>query len=298
MEAIGLMMAVQDKIAFVGLGAMGVRMARALDRAGLVVHLWNRTQRDLEDFGLAKLCPDLAEALHDARWVLAMLRDDQASRQVWLEHGGLEALMPGSVLLECSTLSPSWVEELARCAGLRNVTLLAAPVVGSLPQVESCRLVQLVGGPLEAAQAADPILQHFSASRVPLAQPADAARIKLLINSMLAVQVAASAELLVLAEAVGLEGQVLQNLLRQTPTLSASADMAMSSMLNQQYEARFPVELMVKDLAYTLHMAEVKNQSVPILATLAGLFEGCAQSGHARANMTAVIEHYKSFLSA
>jgi 3-hydroxyisobutyrate dehydrogenase len=105
-------------VAVLGLGAMGSRMASNLLKAGHRVVVWNRTPgaaKALVEVG-ARQAQSPKEAAAGAAFVIAMLRDDEASRQVWLdpESGALAGMERGSVAIESSTLSPRWIRELGR----------------------------------------------------------------------------------------------------------------------------------------------------------------------------------------
>ena len=110
------------KISVLGLGAMGSRMASNLLRAGHSVTVWNRTPdaaAALVTAG-AKQAATPKEAASHADFVLTMVRDNEASRKVWLsDDGALAGMKKGAIAIESSTLTPSWTREIA--APSRNV---------------------------------------------------------------------------------------------------------------------------------------------------------------------------------
>ena len=99
------------KVAMMGLGAMGSRMAARLVAAGHRVAVWNRTHRHVPGATLAA-SPRAAAA--EAVVVLAMLRDDSAAAQVWLDpdSGAMAGMAPGTLGIDCSTLSPGMMHRL------------------------------------------------------------------------------------------------------------------------------------------------------------------------------------------
>jgi 3-hydroxyisobutyrate dehydrogenase len=126
------------KIAFLGLGAMGARMASHLIAAGHELIVWNRNAAKataLVQKG-ARSASSPRQAAQGAEIVFAMLRDDAASRHVWLdkEDGALTAMTSQAMAIECSTLGLDWVRELARHCQAREIAFLDAPVSGSRPQ--------------------------------------------------------------------------------------------------------------------------------------------------------------------
>src|SRR5919109_4498430 len=139
-----------DEIAVLGLGAMGSRMAANLVKAGYGVRVWNRTAdaaTPLVEAG-ARQAPSPREAAAGAAFVIAMLRDDEASRKVWLdpENGAFRALDPQAVAIESSTLTLDWIRNLGQAAAEQGLSLLEAPVAGSRPQAEAGQLIYLCGG--------------------------------------------------------------------------------------------------------------------------------------------------------
>ncbi len=126
-----------SKIAFLGLGAMGSRMAAHLLAAGHAVTVWNRNAAKmtlLRDAGaMAAHSPRAAVA--EAEFVFSMVRDDGASRFVWLDaaEGALGDMSADAVAVECSTLSVGWVRELSGLFAAKGCAFLDAPVAGSRP---------------------------------------------------------------------------------------------------------------------------------------------------------------------
>jgi len=155
-------------IAFLGLGAMGARMAARLVAAGHAVAVWNRSLAAAAPLVAAgaRLTATPAEAASGATVVFSMVTDDVAARRVWLGgDGAAAALRPGAVAIECSTVTPGWVRELAGGVAARGAHLLDAPVAGSRPQAEAGQLVFMVGGEAAALEAARPAAQAAATLR-------------------------------------------------------------------------------------------------------------------------------------
>ena len=127
----------QTKIALLGIGLMGSGMADRLLAAGYSLTVYNRTPekaQPLIEQGAA-LGRTPAEAVSDAEIVLSMLADDDVCRQAWLgKDGALTAAAPGAVLVESSTVTPEWIEELDRAARGRHLNLIDARATGSRVQ--------------------------------------------------------------------------------------------------------------------------------------------------------------------
>lgn len=130
-------------IALLGLGTMGVGMAANLLKAGFSLAVYNRTSSRSEPFVSqgARIAHTPADAARNAQIIISMLSDDAASRAVWTgPNGALEAADKGAILVESSTVSPTWVMELAALAAKAGVQLIDAPVTGSRVHAEGAQL--------------------------------------------------------------------------------------------------------------------------------------------------------------
>src|SRR5437879_5900806 len=139
----------KPRVALLGLGIMGSGMAGRLLGTDFPLSIYNRSREKTKPFADAGayLASSPREAAARAGIVISMVADDVASRRVWLgEDGALAGALPGTVLIESSTLTLGWIKELASTAAQRGCDLLDAPVTGSKPHAESGELLFLVGG--------------------------------------------------------------------------------------------------------------------------------------------------------
>ncbi|MCU0761312.1 MAG: NAD(P)-dependent oxidoreductase [Steroidobacteraceae bacterium] len=277
------------RVTVLGAGAMGSRIARRLAGAGHAVTVWNREAARAEALAdVARIAATPRAAVADAEVAIAMLRDDAASATVWSgPDGALAALPATAVAVESSTLSPTWVRELAtRFAGAGR-TFVDAPVVGSRPQAEAGQLVVLAGGSTEALATLAPTLAAY-ASRVHATGAVGSGTVaKLVVNALFAVQLAALAEWLPAAAGAGLAPATLRAALAATPVLSPAANGAAGLMLAQAHAPSFPLELVAKDLGYALQLAG-GNAAAPVTTTVAALVERAIGRGWGGDNVTAL----------
>jgi 3-hydroxyisobutyrate dehydrogenase len=254
-------------IAFIGLGTMGRAMAQNLLKAGFSVIVYNRT-RDralpLQDSG-AEIADTPAAAAKRADVVFTMVTDDRASRSVWLgDEGILAGAQPQAILIESSTVSPSWIRELSDLAqGLR---LLDAPVAGSKPQAIAKELMFLVGGDRETVAEAQSVFLAMGKSAVHFGEIGSGSLMKLISNLMIGVQVATLAEALNFAQSSGLDmAQVLQALSNGSggsPVVRGKA----AQISERDFTPNFALHLLHKDLGYALEEAGKHNAPLPTTA--------------------------------
>jgi 3-hydroxyisobutyrate dehydrogenase len=268
-------------------------MARRLLGAGLPVTVWNRTaartQPIVEAGAVRAATPREAAATADV--ILSMVADDEASRDVWIgPAGALEAARAGALLIESSTLSPSWVEELAGRASQQGRQFVEAPVTGSRTHAANGELFFLAGGDPAALERARPLFEVLGRGVAHLGPVGSGARMKLINNFVCGVQVAALAEAITLVERSGLAlAAALPILLNGAPG-SPLVNAVGPRMASGDYTVAFMLALMRKDLAYA--MAEGEANGVPLTTAAAArrLFEAAMEGGWGHQDFSAVIE--------
>lgn len=269
------------QIAILGMGAMGSRMADRLEGAGHAVTRWNRSG--------ATLTP--RQAVADADMVIAMVRDDAASANVWLgADGALAGLKPGALAIESSTLSVSAVKILADAMRAAGRDFIDAPVLGSRPQAEAGQLVHFIGGEADLVSKATPVLAAMGASQLHAGPVGAGAALKLIANTLFGIQVAAVAELLGRMPRFGLDPAAAIDLLGRTPLLSPAAKGAAGLMLGNAHDPLFPVELVAKDFAYAIGDAA---DTMPLAQAALSVFEQAQDSGLGARNLTVIAQRYR-----
>jgi 3-hydroxyisobutyrate dehydrogenase len=283
----------QPRVAFIGLGIMGAGMARRLLGAGFPLTVWNRSPDKAATVVAegARLAETPRAAAACGEIVLSMVADDAASRAVWMgEHGALLGAAPGSVLIESSTLSVGWIEELAAAARARGCELLDAPVTGSKPQVVAGEISFLVGGSAAALEKARPALAAMSRTVHAVGPVGRGALLKLINNFLGGVQAAALAEALTVIERSGLDRtkalEVLTNGAPGSPLVKTLAP----RMAARDYAPNFLLRLMAKDLKYA--SAEAARHGVHLETVAAALrhYERALAAGHGEHDFSAIVE--------
>lgn len=241
------------KIAVLGLGLMGGGMARQLLAAGFDVTVWNRSPDKATALGQAgaRIAATPADAAMGADIVVAMLADDDVSRNVWTgEDGALAAMAPGAIAIESSTLTGDWVFDLARQAAAQGVGFLEAPVTGSRDQAAQGTLRFLVGGEADSIATARSAFDAMGSALVHLGPVGSAATVKLANNFLCGVQAASLAEAIALFEKHGLDVEQAVSILFDGAPASPMVKGVGRRMLDRDYAPHFLVPLMAKDLGY------------------------------------------------
>ena len=268
-------------------------MARRLLGAGFPLAVYNRTAARANDLvaGGARAGNSPRDAATAAEFIISMLADDAASREVWLgENGALESAARDAVLIESSTVTTGWIRELNEAACAKGCELLDAPVTGSKPQAAAGELKFLVGGSDAALERARPILAAMSRNIVHVGPSGRGALLKLINNFMCGVQAASLAEALVLIERSGLDRDAATQVLADGAPGSPLVKTLLARMMARDYAPNFPASLMKKDLAYALQEAERCGVGLDTARAALADFDRAVASGRGQQDMSAVLE--------
>lgn len=244
-----------ERIAFLGLGKMGAEMARNLLKNGFSLTVYNRSPGKSESLKAsgARVAQTPMEAALDADVIISMVSDDIASREVWLGlDGAFASARSGALLIESSSLSVTFVRELATLAKERGYAFVDAPVRGGPSQARAAKLNFLVGGEAEAFERARPILGVMSATITHLGAVGNGAAMKLINNMMVAVEIEVFEEALVLAERLGLDVDQAATQIAEGAPGSRAIQGRMQDILKKDFASRFALRLMHKDMSYAL----------------------------------------------
>lgn len=284
------------RIAVLGIGAMGSRMAARLVNAGHDVVVWNRSSdaaQALVEAG-AQLASSPREAARDADAVITMLRDDEASRTVWsdAQTGILAGMRKGALAIESSTLTPARAREWAADAHRFGVLPVEAPVSGSRPQAENGQLLYFLGGDAADVAEATTILSPLGAAFQHVGPAGHAAIIKLATNTMLALQVGAWAELLPMMEREELDIDAALKALSMTSSWAPVAGYLTMLMRSDNHAPQFPIDLIRKDLDYVATLGG--DALLPLSGALKSRFNAAIEAGFGGENMSALVRLQRS----
>ncbi len=276
------------RAAFLGLGAMGSRMAARLVAAGADLAVWSRSSPPVAG---ARAAASPRAAAEGAGFVFAMARDDAASEAIWLdpETGAFAGMAKGALAIECATVSPGHARRLHEAAAARGLRMLDAPVSGSRPQAEAGGLLFLVGGAAADLAEAAPLFQAMGRGAEHIGGPGAGAVAKLVVNAMLGVQIAAVAELLALAKGAGVDPAAALRGFAATHVASGAAKASGEAMVAGRYPLAFPIDLVLKDLGL---VGDASAEGAAVVEAAASVFRRAAAAGLGGENSTAVAKLY------
>ncbi|QTZ94735.1 NAD(P)-dependent oxidoreductase [Streptomyces auratus] len=279
-------------VAVIGLGGMGGGMARALLGAGYAVTVFNRTREraaPLEQAG-AVVASTAVEAAAGADTVLLSLADEPAVEEV-LFGDLVWRLRPGTVLIDTTTVSPSYARTTATRLAASGVRRLETCVMGNPAMAAEGTLRIFVSGDRAALDAVDEVLSALSQEVRYLGGPGRASALKLALNLLLGIQTAGLAEAAAFAEAAGLERELLLDVVLHSGWRSPVLGFRAEFMRRRVYRpAAFRTALMHKDLELALDQAAAYQMELPLGHEAVTRFGSALAAGHADDDAAAVVE--------
>lgn len=282
------------KIAFLGLGAMGSRIAKNLLDAGNELVVWNRSPektKPLIEAGATR-ADSPREAGEVADIVVAMVADDEASREVWLDAqtGALAGMAEGKTAVEISTLTPDWAAELGQRMKEPGVDLVEAPVSGTLPQAENAGLVFFLAGGKNGIDKVEPYLKPLGKAFPRVGTWGDGARVKLATNALLGINVAAWAEITAMLDRSATDTKTAVDAISETTVWAPNFGYLTGSMMKGDYDPKFPIDLIEKDFRYALSVAG--KDEAPLIGHVRETIRRAISEGYGKDNMTALRKLY------
>jgi len=251
-------------VGFIGLGSMGIAMARNLAKAGHPVRAWNRSPVDAAGLTLVKT----AREAFQADVVFTMLSDDAALRAVVLDGGLLKDARKGAVHVGCSTISIAFAEELAKRHAEAGIGYVSAPVFGR-PDVAAAAQLNVVAGGAESAIAkVAPLLAAIGKKTWVMGdQPAQANAAKIAGNMMIGMAIGAMSEAALLAEGNGVAPKAFFELVLEALFGCRVYQSYSAKIVAEEYSPGFKMALGLKDLRLASEAAERAGKRLPILET-------------------------------
>ena len=283
------------RIAFLGLGTMGVGMAGRLLSAGHSLAVFNRTPARAAPFAQlgVRVADSPRAAAKKADVIVGMTADDESSRAMWLgEQGALAAEnSPDALAIECSTLSHDWVLELHQQVRSRSFRYLDAPVTGLPDAAAAGTLTLLVGADPADLDAARPMFASLATRVLHFGAVGQGTVYKLMINLMGAVQIASAAEGIVLAERAGLDLKLVADALTSGQAASPQVVRNVRRFgAGDHGNVNFTPALRLKDIEYALRLASKSGVDCAFGKVAAEVYRKLCDQGFGQDNESRVID--------
>jgi 3-hydroxyisobutyrate dehydrogenase len=262
-------------------GTMGLPMARNIARTGVDVRAWNRSPekaRPLTDDGV-RIEDDPRAAVAGADVVMTMLADADAVLEVM--GGAIDATRDGAVWLQTSTIGEAGIEACADLASGRGIELVDAPVLGTKAPAEQGKLVVLGSGPERLRDELGPIFDAIAERTMWVGEAGAGTRLKVVVNSWIVTVVEGGAEMIALAEGMGIDPALTLEALEGGPLDLPYLRMKGEAIAKRDFDPSFSLRLAAKDAALVQESAARRGLELPALdAIRRRLEEGVPEHGH------------------
>ncbi|WP_036247511.1 NAD(P)-dependent oxidoreductase [Methylobacter sp. BBA5.1] len=272
-------------IAWLGAGLMGNPMAGRLLDEGYPIRVWNRTRAKAETLSSqgAAIADTPADAVTGSDIVFTMLSDAQA-----VETALGDVALSGKTLVQMSTIGPGENRRLAGQVNDAGGVYLEAPVLGSIPEARSGKLIIMAGGPEAAYAEVRPMLTCLGPEPRLIGSVGQASALKLALNQLIASLTVAFSTSLGFVEENGVDVDSFMEILRQSALYAPTFDKKLAKMQEHDYRnPNFPTEHLIKDI--DLFKREARGLDTTMLDVLLQLYRR-AQAGHGREDYSCVYD--------
>jgi 3-hydroxyisobutyrate dehydrogenase-like beta-hydroxyacid dehydrogenase len=282
----------QRTVGWIGLGKLGLPIARRIVDGGYVVRGHDRSDERLGLAGEGGIEPgDLGRA-SAAELVFSCLPDDRALLAATGGDDGLLAGMSeGAIYVDVSTVGPEASAEVARRAGERGVRFLRVPISGNASIAHTGNLTCFASGPREAFEAALPVLGTFTRAQLWLGEGEEARYAKLAVNLMLAVTAAMMGESLALARKGNIGWQAILDVLADSAAASPMVKYKVGPLAARDFSSTFSCRQMAKDLDLILAAGHSHDVPMPLAALTRETYAALIGRGEGEADFTATVRH-------
>lgn len=286
-----------DRIALIGLGAMGAPMAANLLKAGFPVIVHNRTrerEEPLAELG-SERAPSPARAAADADIIITIVSDVPDVLEVICgPEGVLEGCRAGSLIIDMSTIGPAAARDIADSVQSSGSSFLDAPVSGGPPGAQAGTLSIMVGGSEQDVRRATPAFEAMG-KRITHFGPVGSGQAAKLVNQVIgAINLCAVAEGLAFAETLGLEAPRVVEALSGGAATSWMLENLGPRMLSSDFDPGFKVGLQVKDLRLVLAEADRSGSAAVLTRVAKQMLDGAIALGHGDDGTQSVIDAVRS----
>lgn len=286
------------KVAFLGLGNMGLPMALNLVTAGHQVRGFDLVQAQLDAFkaGGGVPAPSASDAIPDTDVIISMLPASRHVEALYLGDSGLLAVAnPKTLLIDCSTISPKVSQAVAAQAKAKGFAMIDAPVSGGTAGAQAATLTFMVGGDSNDVDRARPLLEKMGKNIFHAGPSGSGQTVKVCNNMLLGIQMLGTSEALRLGIANGMDPKVLSDIMSKSSGRNWVLELynpcpgVMENVPSSKgYAGGFGVDLMLKDLGLATENASDLDASIPLGDLSRRLYEAHSQAGNGQLDFSSV----------
>lgn len=284
------------KIGFIGLGIMGKPMAKNLLKAGYSVVAYDINAdavNELVQAG-AERGASSADVASKTEIIITMLPNSPHVKEAVLgKDGVLEGAKPGTILVDMSSIAPLASKEIFEKAAEKGVVMLDAPVSGGEPKAIDGTLSIMVGGPEDAFNKVEEVLKKMGSSVVRVGDIGSGNITKLANQIIVALNIAAMSEAMVLATKAGVDPEKVYEAIRGGLAGSTVLNAKMPLVLQRNFKPGFRIELHIKDLMNALETGHDIGVPLPLTSQVMETMQALKVDGKAKDDHGGLIQYYE-----
>jgi 3-hydroxyisobutyrate dehydrogenase len=285
----------KERIAFVGVGRMGANMARRLKDCGYEITAVNDVDKQAaaalaEELG-ARHCENLSKLTASADVVFTVVSNDAAMRNIFMEaDDNLLQGSEGTVFVNCATVSAQVQQDIDAAARVVGAATLEGAMASSISQAREGKLFLIIGGDEAIFQQLKPILDQMSVNLRHTGEIGKASKVKALVNMVMNINTAALAEGLGLADALGLDLEMIVDIFSQTGANSRVLETDSEDMIARDHEAWFMAEHAAKDSGLAQDLANEAGLNLPLNDATKAQYDKLTAIGKGQLDKSAISE--------
>ena len=283
-------------IGVIGLGAMGMGIARTLLQKGLDVAGCDISDETRASFVASGGCgvATPAELSHCDVVLVVVVNGNQVEQVLFGEQGLVDHLAPGSLVIQCATIAPSQARTLSERLAAARLMMLDAPISGGAAKAKSGELSVMASGAPEAFTKAQPVLDTMAANVYRLGDAPGIGSSMKLVNQLLAgVHIATAAEAMALGIRMGLDPEVIFEVITHSAGNSWMFENRVPHILSGDYTPLSAVDIFIKDLNIVHQTGRELSMATPVAASALQQFTSASGAGFGREDDSAVIKVYQ-----
>ncbi|MEJ2098436.1 MAG: NAD(P)-dependent oxidoreductase [Desulfobacterales bacterium] len=255
-------MADKQKIGWIGLGKMGIPMSQNLAKAGYPLTVYNRTKEKTKEVEGAKVADSPKALAADADVIISMISDDTALEGV--SSGAFEGAKSGAIYIDMSTVSPAASARVAAAADKKGIKYLRAPVSGSTALAQAGTLTIFASGPKDAYDQCVDIFGKMGQKSFHVGKAEEARYLKLVLNMMVGLTSAMTAEALTFGERGGMDWSTMIEIVNNSVVASPLVGYKAQMLKDRNYGPAFTAAQMAKDFDIALETGRTNNVPMPL----------------------------------
>jgi len=283
------------RIGFIGLGIMGMPMAKNLLAAGYALTVFDIDKSRMEGLSKVRKASTSREVAAASDIIITMLPNSNHVKEAVLgKDGVIEGVQAGAILIDMSSIAPLASKEIAEALKKKNVEMLDAPVSGGEPKAVQGTLAIMVGGPDEVFEKVKPLLEVMGSSVTLVGEIGSGNMTKLANQIIVALNIAALSEAMVLATKAGVDPEKVFQAIRGGLAGSAVLDAKMPMILDGNFKPGFRIELHIKDLTNALDTAHALGVPIPLSGIVMEEMQALRADGKSSDDHGGLIQFYEA----